>query len=33
LVSAVPRNADFPFKSATKMRSQMVYELNEKSTI
>jgi len=26
-------NADFSFKSATKMRSQMVYELNERSTI
>ena len=26
------RNDDFSFKSATKMRLQMVYELNEKST-
>jgi hypothetical protein len=27
------RNDDFSFKSATKLRPQMVYELNEKSTI
>jgi len=25
------KNDDFSFKSATKMRSQMVYELNEKT--
>ena len=27
------KHANFSFKSATKMRSQMVYELSEKSTI
>jgi len=27
------RNADFSFKSATKLRPQMVYKLNEKSMI
>ena len=27
------RNDDFSFKSATKLGPQMVYELNEKSTI
>jgi hypothetical protein len=32
LGSAVPRKDDFSFKAATKMRAQMVYKLNEKST-
>jgi hypothetical protein len=33
LVSAVPRTMIFHLKSATKLGPQMVYELNEKSTI